>query len=442
MASDLLTIARSGALAARQALDIAGQNIANASTPGYVRRSAALSEVAAGSVTTRGSLLSGVRVDGVIRDADAFRQSEARRTGADTARAGAQLSAYQDVEGAIETAGVHGAIGDLESSLTTLAGDPTNAALRADTLQKADTTAQSFNGASHALAAVSQGLATDAASSVARVNAIAADLARANQALTRAGSASGQPALLDRRDLLLRQLSDLTDVTTTFAPDQTVTVQVGGASGPALVSGGSAVALNLATAADGTISFDVGGAAAALSGGALTGIQQGLVKLRDTRNALDGVASSLIATANAAQASGADLNGAGGQPLFAGAGAATIALALTSGAQLATAPGGSPAGSRDPGNVATLNQALKANDPASAMDALLLSASSATASAGTAHDTLTTLSDAAAASLDAQSGVNLDQEAVDLVRYQQAFQASGKVMQVATDLFDTLLRIG
>ncbi len=40
------------------------------------------------------------------------------------------------------------------------------------------------------------------------------------------------------------------------------------------------------------------------------------------------------------------------------------------------------------------------------------------------------------------SGVNLDEEAANLLRYQQAYQASGKVMQIASTLFDTLLSLG
>ncbi len=40
------------------------------------------------------------------------------------------------------------------------------------------------------------------------------------------------------------------------------------------------------------------------------------------------------------------------------------------------------------------------------------------------------------------SGVNLDEEAADLIRYQQAYQASAKVMQIASSLFDTLLTLG
>jgi flagellar hook-associated protein 1 FlgK len=57
--------------------------------------------------------------------------------------------------------------------------------------------------------------------------------------------------------------------------------------------------------------------------------------------------------------------------------------------------------------------------------------------------------DAAAASLaqatqvqQSVSGVNLDEEAANLLKYQQAYQAAGKVMQIASTLFDTLLQLG
>lgn len=44
-------------------------------------------------------------------------------------------------------------------------------------------------------------------------------------------------------------------------------------------------------------------------------------------------------------------------------------------------------------------------------------------------------------SQQSESGVNLDEEATNLLRYQQAYQASSKVMQVVSDLFDTLISI-
>lgn len=59
--------------------------------------------------------------------------------------------------------------------------------------------------------------------------------------------------------------------------------------------------------------------------------------------------------------------------------------------------------------------------------------------AGAAADTSVLQAQAAR---DSVSGVNLDEEASNLLRYQQAYQASGKVMQVASELFDVLLSLG
>jgi flagellar hook-associated protein 1 FlgK len=62
--------------------------------------------------------------------------------------------------------------------------------------------------------------------------------------------------------------------------------------------------------------------------------------------------------------------------------------------------------------------------------------------AGLAQEALEVVNMQAIQARDAVSGVSLDEEAANLIRFQQAYQASAKVMQVATDLFDTLIRIG
>ncbi|MDP1766770.1 MAG: flagellar hook-associated protein FlgK [Methylotenera sp.] len=48
----------------------------------------------------------------------------------------------------------------------------------------------------------------------------------------------------------------------------------------------------------------------------------------------------------------------------------------------------------------------------------------------------------ATAAVQSESGVNLDEEATNLLRYQQAYQAAGKMMQIASQLFDVLLQLG
>ena len=74
-------------------------------------------------------------------------------------------------------------------------------------------------------------------------------------------------------------------------------------------------------------------------------------------------------------------------------------------------------------------------------DAAIFDISSTVAGRSISRDALQTIADNANVALQAQAGVDLDQEAVNLIRFQQAFQASGRVMQIASNLFDTLIGI-
>lgn len=444
MASDLLSIGKSSAQAARIALDVTAQNIANASTDGYVRRSVALSEAASsGGIGQSGDIsLSGVRLKGIVRNADLFRQSEVRRTGADAARANAEVAGLENIEAAVEGADTYSAIVKFEGSLQQLAADPTNTSLRASTVEQARTLANSFNIASQGLDSVRDGLHFEASDGVDQVNKLAQELARVNLRLARVSDASSdQTALLDQRDNLLQSLSQYTDIKTTIALDQTVQVSLGGTPGTPLVTGGSAATFAKTTAADGTISFTLGGAPVTLAGGSLAGKAQALVKLADTRSRLDAVANSVITAVNTAQAAGAALDGSAGQPMFSGTGAGNMAMVMTNGAGLATAPAGAGANSRNSGNLDALRAALAAADPAGKMDSAIFDISSAVAGRKISRDALQVIASNASIALSTQAGVDLDQEAVNLVRYQQAFQASGRIMQVASDIFDTLINI-
>ena len=444
MASDLLSIAKSGTRAARIALDVTAQNIANASSEGYVRRSVALEEVASsGGFNRQGDVsLSGVRLDRIVRNADMFRQSEARRTGSDAARANAEVAGLENVEAALEGADFYSAITKFEGSLQQLSADPTNNSLRAAVLEDSRTLARSFNIASQALDSARDGMQFEADAGVIQVNQFTEELGRVNLRLARAAdSSSDQTALLDQRDSLLKKMSDLTDITTTFSADNTVEVKLGGSSGEVLVAGGAASPLAMAKAADGTISFTVGGDPVSLTGGALAGKQLALAKLADTRGRVDAVASSIVTTANASQAAGVALDGSAGQPMFSGTTAGTMSLALTSGSGIATAPAGAGANSRDVSNLEALRNALATTNPAGQADAAIFDISSAVSGRSISRDALQTIADNANIALQAQAGVDLDQEAVNLIRFQQAFQASGRVMQIASELFDTLMGI-
>ena len=444
MSTDLISIARSGATAARIALDLTAQNIANAATEGYVRRSARLAELApaSGPGQVDEVSFSGVRFAGITRNADVYRQAEVRRTGSDAARADAEVAGLTDIEAAVEQSGLYPALVQFEASLGQLAADPVNPSLRTAVLESARTLTRMFGIAAQGLGAAAAALQAEAAAGTDQVNQLAQQLTRVNVQLVRSqpGTAD-QVSLLDQRDALLKNLSGLTDITATLAANQSVEVRIGGASGPQLVSAAIASPLALTSAADGTISFTLGTAAVTPAAGSLAGHAQGLVLARDTRVQLDTIANALISSANTAQTSGAALDGSAGQLLFSGTGAAGIALALTSGNGLATAPAGSPANSRDPANLTALRSALVSADVSGQTNMLLFNISSAAQGRQLTSDALDAIAGAAKLALDNQSGVNLDDEAVNLVRYQQAFQASSRAIQIASDLFDTLLAI-
>jgi len=444
MAADLMSIAKSGAAVARAALNVTAQNISNASSEGYVRRSVGITELSAysGMSTPTAITLAGATVSGIRRNADLFRQSEVRRTGADASRAGAELQGLENVQSALEQTGVYDSIVNFEGSLQQLVSDPTDGSLRASVTESGRTMAQTFNTASSSLDAVGNGLRFEASDGVNQVNQIASELARVNLRLSRASdSSSDQTTLLDQRDNLLQQLSGNVDVATSFDALGVVTVNIGGSSASPLVQGGTAGALAMATASDGTISFTLDGSAITPSSGALAGKSAALVAVADARTRLDGIAKGVIDTVNAAQANGADLNGNAGQAMFSGSAAADMTMVATSGSAIATAPAGSAANSRDPANLSALRTALSADDPAGGMDALLFDVSSAVAGRTVTKQSLDSIASTAQIALSTQAGVDLDQEAVNLMRFQQAFQANGKVMQTASTIFDTILAI-
>ena len=60
----------------------------------------------------------------------------------------------------------------------------------------------------------------------------------------------------------------------------------------------------------------------------------------------------------------------------------------------------------------------------------------------TVNEAQVAIRDQALTQRDSITGVNLDEEAVDLLRFQQAYQASSRVIQVARETFQTLFEIG
>jgi flagellar hook-associated protein 1 FlgK len=444
MTSSLISIASSGAAAASAALAITAQNIANAATEGYVRRGIHLTSLSSTNAFSSAGEISqlGVQVTGVTRNVDSFLQSEARRTSADAARSDTLVSGLTNVDNSLESSGVYTSITSFQTALSQLTANPTDASLRANFLASATTMAQSFNVAHNSMASAVSGLQQSATDGVKQVNQLAQSLAQINKNIvTDSDPSSNNATLLDQRDTILRQLSQYGDITTTLNPDNTVQVQMGGTSGPSLVNGGTASTLAATTAADGTMSLTLGGSALTLTGGSLAGEQQTLVSAATANTTLDTIAKTMMTTVNTAQTNGVDLTGAAGTAMFSGTGAGSMTVAINAASKIATAPAGAAANSLNSSNLSALQSSLSTANVAGLMNDLLFSTSSAVAGATTTQTALDAIASSAKTSLANQSGVSLDTEAANLLQYQQAFQASGKVIQTAETLFNQLLQL-
>ena len=447
MPSAIFTIGRSGLTASRLNLELTAQNIANAANPDYSRRTLSQSElVMTGNIGIGASAdsLGGIRPGVVVRAESALVQRQARDTGSALSAAEAAFFALREAESALETSGLFAGLIDFEAALTRLEGNPTEPALRLAALESARTAAGNFRTANGTLANARSLVQDETTAEVVSVNELAAELAEVNRDLVaaREGTA-GRAALLDARDKALRGLSEQFAIDTQINPDGTADVTIAGTPPVALVTGGTAGGIGLAVNPDGTLGFDLGGTAFAPAGGAMAGRAAALTRMAGLQVEIDSLAASLIAIANTAQAAGSDANGNPGQPLFSGTGAADIDVPLTLAGSLATAPGGAPAGSRDTANLAALLAALGADSgPAADADRMLLRLSSEVAALDIRREGLGVVAASAEAELLRETGVDLDTEAANLVRLQQAFEANSRVIQVATELFDTLLGLG
>ncbi len=444
MSSVLINIGRSGAAAARTALELTAQNIANANNPDYARRTLGQTEVV--STATVGlftsTALSGVRLDGVRRSDNLLLQSQVRTSASDLARADAEITGLRAAETAIERAGVFENIVEFEASLARLQSDPLDPSLRASVLESARSLAGTLNLADTALGQARTNSQAQASADVDELNVQVGLLADLNAQIIRAlPGTAGQAALFDQRDAALSDITERFGGSVVIGPNGTANVRLGDASGPDLVDGTQTTPLNMTIAADGTLSFAVGAAAVAPSSGSLAGEAAALAAQRDLQLELDDVAALTITTLNNAQAGGTAPDGTAGQSLFSGSTAGDIGIALASGAGLATAPAGSPPQSRDISNLTALRDALAINGPAASTDAMLFGLSSRISGQEITRSALSTIAESAQSTLSAETGVDLDAEAANLVRYQQAFQASGRIMQVANDIFNSILGI-
>ncbi|MES2441653.1 MAG: flagellar hook-associated protein FlgK [Pseudomonadota bacterium] len=443
--TDMLSIGASGVRAYQSALTTVSENIANAGTAGYARRTAALKEVVAVSGTSSGSVTGlGVAVDGIVRAGSDMRAAEVRAAGSDLARSEAGATWLQRIENSLTGAQLGDQLTSFFTSANAVAADPSAIAPRAAMLEAAASVASAFAATGDALEGAAADLDATADAAVSTLNALSAGLAKVNAGLGRTQpGTSGAAALLDQRDQLLEQMSAISDVSVSLDSVGRATVR-GSASGPVLVKGDEAAIVTYVRNDEGAVSFAVhaNGETLALgpNGGALAGLAEGAQRIAAARIRLDQLAGSFATGVNTVQSKGWDLNGTPGQAIFAtGASPTDITVALSDPRGIAAAVIGG--GVRDNRNLVALAALRTGGGYETSLTDLVSTNAAALASRRHVGEAQTAIRDNAVAARDSGSGVNIDEEAVDLMRFQQAYQASSRVIQIARETLQSILDI-
>jgi flagellar hook-associated protein 1 FlgK len=446
--SDLLATGASGVRAYQTALTTISENIANAGTAGYSRRATALKEVVApGGVSASTSVGTGmgVVVNGIVRSADTFRAADVRSSSADLARSETGVAWLDRIQTALTGNQLGDRLTGFFNAAQTIAADPTASTPRAAFLEAGTSVANAFSATGKALDQVSADLDGTAENAVTTLNGLGTALAKVNDGLGRTASGSNAAAALaDQRDQILEQMSAITDVSVSTDAAGRASVRLGAANGPVLVAGNDAGAVTYVRSDEGAVSFAIhrDGTSAALipSGGALAGITDGAQRIVAARAQLNTIATAFADGVNAVQAQGRDLDGNPGAPMFeAGDTPTDLSLALTDPRGIAAASVG--AGTRDNSNLKALSALRTAGAFEGNTTDLISDNAAALASRKQIAEAQSAIRDGAVAARDSVSGVNLDSEAVDLMRFQQAYSASSRVIQVARETLQSILDI-
>ncbi len=448
--SDLLGIGSSALAAYRSALTAVGENVANAQTPGYARRRIVLQEVTAattGDLAFRPQVMfNGVIAAGVSRSWDDFKAAEARFSASADGRASVRQQWLSGIETALDdgVAGVGSAMTGFFNAAASLASDPGDTMGRRSVLASLDNVASAFRGSGQALARLSDGIGQAAGIEVDSLNDALKALHAVNGALgPAAANGSARASLQDERDRLVDLIAEKIDVNVSIGEDGRAGLGAAGSSGLTLLDGNGPKLVVLAKAADGRLSMQLqtNGTTVPLpaTSGKLAGLVDVAQNVADRRAALDSLAVDFAGMVNNWAAAGEDANGNPGAALMSVSGGATSLQALAGDPDLV--PAASPSGAAN-GNLLALD-AIRGSSGVETRWAGIVSANAQVlASANAEAAAASTWRDNSYAALDEVTGVDLDAEAADLLRYQQAYNASARIIQVAREtiqaLFDAL----
>jgi flagellar hook-associated protein 1 FlgK len=472
---DLLEIGKQGLDANRQGLQTSSNNIANANTPGYSRQRAVLST---NDQPLQGQTrLPGVNVKQTIRVHDKFVQNQIVDEFHLLGSAKMRTEGLRRVEGAVhnEAFRVNDLLNGFFNDLRQLSANPETNALRSNVIFSAQEAANGFRSLSNNLVAVRDDMDSQIAVAVERVNTLAQEVADLNGKIA-FYEGKGEPPLelLDRRDVAVREIAQKLGFQDFVDTHDRVNMTAGGLG--VLVNGTTfselVVMRTPENGAKSAGSYDVfvkdGQGLRSATNYLKEGEIGGMIHVRDrvinpTLKHLDAVAYQFADNVNLIHRQGVGGDGFTGRDLFENSttvqGAAQrikVTEEIRNNSR-AIAVGAAPDLTGDNRVALALadlqNMTLVSDDP---------TAETAGPDRQTLNESLTSLvgkvgvqvehedrlfrhQEAVVSQLEnyrqSVSGVSLDEEAVSMMQFQSAFNASAKAMKVGDELLQTILNI-
>lgn len=453
----ILSTGRSSLLAHQAAITISSNNTANADVQGYSKRDVRFESLGNNA---------GVDIASVRRRSDQWID---RRLFLEHSRLGAQ-SAQSQVLTALDMQlgnldrGVGASLDRFFAALRTLQTSPADGQLRTDVFAEAQNVVESFNVASTTIAKERQQADDTLKSAVSRANTLLQEVATLNQSIRQTLADGREPNDdMDRRDVVLAELAEHIDISVVDPGDGSLTVLLGG--GRSLVQGADATTISTAPdPARGGLSSvrvtDPSGLASEVTDEIGGGRIGGLLELRDgivaeTGDRLDRLAFDFATAFNTVHRAGFGTDGVSGRDFFAQptttVGAAR-SLALAPG--MATSPAwfaaSTTAANAVGGNDNVLALAALANESVAGGNestfgqeyaAMIGTLGAAVSRQRTKEAQSQAQVDQLQALKESQTGVSIDEELIDITRFERAFQAASRIIQTVEQMFDTLLQL-
>jgi len=323
--SNLLGISSTAVAAYQRALGTVSNNIANVSTEGYSRQTSTLSQSAPAKQANM-FLGTGVVFTSVKRAFDTFAESNLRNSNTDLSTQTPMVEYTQRVMDIMgdDSVGLSSALDTFFESARSLSVDPASGVMRTSFLRSTEGVGSRFAELSGQLNLVSDETRQALESASGQLNTLTEQLSLVNQQLTKGTSLDSQPPeLLDRRDLLLRQMSEYSRIKTSFTSNGIVSVSLGTTMKQSLVVDGiksRPVGMDPNSNSKLDMVIDPYGKTEPLSGasgGTFGGLNTFISQvLEPAQKNLDFLAQSFVDEVNKVQKNGIDGYGNMGQPLM------------------------------------------------------------------------------------------------------------------------------